>query len=396
MKLCVITFKPCWQGPNDAWYSDGGFPIQMAGISSLFDQTAMVVVGVEARSGGIPLPPQARIVPLREPRGQDFSRKLFLVGDLGYYLPALIKEIRAADVVHVPLPGDLPLLGLVTALAMRKRVLARYCGAWDVSSTAMNRVSKGLMRWFAGGRNVMLATGISQTQAAPNVHWNQTSVITRAEITSNIPDLERPLSSPPRLACVGRLSPEKGIDDLLAAMALLAKAPGADSAKLPRLTLIGDGPQRAALEQQAANLGLNSLVTFAGQQNRAELLALLNQHDVLVAPSLTEALGKARLDAMACGLPVITTPVGFGAEILGAAGERGWLVPLNDPARLAQAIGEAIAPGRDWPALRRRCRSFAERYTLEEWIEKIGAICAQQWGMPLSQAQPLRPRLTEY
>ena len=105
--------------------------------------------------------------------------------------------------------------------------------------------------------------------------------------------------------------------------------------------------------------------------------------DVCVLPSLTESFCKARLDAMLCGVPVLTTPVGFGREIVGQDDQRGWIVPAADPAAIAKVLQRLAADARDWPALRRRCRAYVEERTLERWVGRIGAICSSQWNLEL-------------
>ena len=97
------------------------------------------------------------------PKGEDFFRKIFVAFLLPYYLAKIGSALSRADIIHVPLPGDISLLGLLwTALALRKRLIARYGGSWETTrvTTLMNRMTKGIMRRFAGGRNVMIATGM--------------------------------------------------------------------------------------------------------------------------------------------------------------------------------------------------------------------------------------------
>jgi glycosyltransferase involved in cell wall biosynthesis len=176
------------------------------------------------------------------------------------------------------------------------------------------------------------------------------------------------------------------VDVLVEAMARLREARSADT--MPRLTLVGDGPQRAALERLVAERGCDDVITFAGQLDRGQLVDVLARTDVCVLPSLTESFCKARLDAMMCGVPVVTTEVGFGREIVGDDGERGWVVPSGDAAALAGAIAQACDAPLDWPALRRRCRRFTEKYTVEAWAAQIERICTAQWGRPLRDTRP--------
>ncbi len=86
---------------------------------------------------------------------------------------------------------------------------------------------------------------------------------------------------------------------------------------------------------------------------------------------------------MLCGTPVLTTEVGFGHELVGLEGERGWIVPSGDSAAIAQTIRRLIEEPRDWVSLRRRCRSFAERFTLEGWAREIARISTAQWKAEL-------------
>ncbi|MBX6332318.1 MAG: glycosyltransferase [Gemmatimonadaceae bacterium] len=362
--------------------SSGGFPIQMAGIAALFDEVELVVVRGETKAGGIPLPSYASVTALRPPRGHDFRRKLSVAARLPYYVRTLAAHFRRADVVHVPLPGDIPLIGLVLALLMRKRVIARYGGSWDTNTqtTVMNRLTRALMRRVAGGRNVMLATGDGTEPPAPRMAWIFSTALTRAELDRTPACVDRGVSMPPRLVFIGRLSPEKGVATLLRSLARLA---GAGVAPLPHVTIIGDGAERGALAALARELGCEHAVIFAGQLAREPLSAALARADLCVQPSLTEGFSKAWLDAMAHGLPVIASEVGAARAVIGGDGERGWLVPPGDEAALAATLEHVLTAAIDWPALRRRCRAYAERRTLEAWTQRIGEQCARQWAWTL-------------
>lgn len=392
-RVCAVSFKPCWQDENGRWLSSGGFPLQMGGIASLFDEMVLVIVraepGAVPAAGGIPLPAGARVIALREPRGTDARRKLSVAARLPYYLWKIGASMRGSDVVHVPLPGDIPLLALALALLLRKRTIVRYGGSWPMNSqtTAMDRFTKSCMRRFAGGRNVMLATGGGSGEPAPGMTWIFSTALSSAELERVVPVLDRRLCPVPRLIYVGRLSPEKGVATLLRALALLAR----DGFRpMPQLTLAGDGPERAALEALARELGCESLVTFAGQLERSALSCALARADLCVQPSLTEGFSKAWLDALAHGVPVLASDVGAARVVVGDDDERGWLVPPGDADALAAALRRVLTASIDWPALRARCRAHVEGMTLEEWSRAIGERCAGQWGWMLANGR-LRP-----
>ena len=385
-RVCVVSSKQCWQDASGAWLSSGGFPLQMSAIASLFDHmTLFVMRRDEPGEGGIPLPP-ADVVVLRKARGKDLRRKLSVLAHLPEYLSVIARHVRQADAVHVPPPGDIPFLGMLVGLSLRRRLLVRYCGSWASTrrTTAMNRVTRALMRLFAGGRNVMLATGESERAPAPGVRWIFSTSLSAAELAETSPRTQNGLSSPPRIAYVGRLSPEKGVVNLLEAVAALERE---GFAPLPRVEILGDGPERRALERRLAALGQGERIRFLGQLNRRELSDRLAQADFCVQPSLSEGYSKAWLDAFSHGLPVLGSEAGAARRVIGEEGERGWLAPPGDLERLQEKLRMVLREPRDWAALRGRCRAFAEGRTLEAWARQIGEICASQWRVDLREGK---------
>jgi len=132
----------------------------------------------------------------------------------------------------------------------------------------------------------------------------------------------------------GRLMPVKGHGVLLDAMAKLLH----NSLDIV-LLLVGDGPLRQTLENQAATLGLSDRVRFAGWRNDA--VRLIAGMDIFVMPSLSETFGIALVEAMALGKPVVASAVGGMSEII-SSGEIGVLVPPNDSLALARAIENLV------------------------------------------------------
>jgi glycosyltransferase involved in cell wall biosynthesis len=133
-----------------------------------------------------------------------------------------------------------------------------------------------------------------------------------------------------RIACVGRLIFNKGPQFLIeAAPQILRAHPKAE------FVLVGDGPLRASLEERARRLNIGHRVNFLG--TRSDVAAILQGCDVLVRPSLLEGMPLAVLEAMACGLPVVATPVSGTAELV-RGGENGLLVRPAQPDDLAAAV----------------------------------------------------------
>ena len=378
MKVCAVSLKECWREADGRWHSTGGFPAQMAGIRSLFDEMDLVVVESFRRSGGTALPEAAQVTPLRPLPGEGLRRKLAVLRRLPYYWTTIAGRVRKSDVVHVPMPGDIPLVAMFVALVARKPLLVRYGGSWELTgiTTFMNRFTRACLRRFAGGRNVMLVTGDGAGAPSARMHWIFSTALSRRELAAITCDLNRGLSSPPRLVYAGRLSVEKGVGHLLHALAGLKS--NAFNIR-PTLWIAGDGPERRNLEVLATKLGCATHVNFCGQLSRRELSELLAQSDVCVQPSLSEGFSKAWLDAMAHGLPVIGSAMGAAKAVIGGDGERGWLVRPGDEQDLASTLRRVLHGPVDWPALRARCRAYTEGRTLEAWSEEIGRICAAQW-----------------
>ena len=157
------------------------------------------------------------------------------------------------------------------------------------------------------------------------------------------------------------LEPVKGLDVLLRAAARLASEdPGL------RFAIFGDGPERGRLESLAAQLGIADRVDFPGYVAKAEALGRLA---VFVVSSYVESGPLTLLEAMAAGVPVVSTKVGAVSEIVTPGTAQ--LVPIQDDAALAEAIAGLIAD----PALRKRQARAARERVLDRFTMKA---CAEE------------------
>jgi len=134
------------------------------------------------------------------------------------------------------------------------------------------------------------------------------------------------------LGVAGRLTEQKALEDTLAALA-----------RVPRVALLvlGDGPERAALERRAAQLDLSDRVRFLGAGTRDDVMVLFRAVDAALLTSAWENLPHTLLEALAAGTPVIATAVGGIPEVV-RDGENGLLVPPRDVAAAASAIDRLV------------------------------------------------------
>lgn len=142
----------------------------------------------------------------------------------------------------------------------------------------------------------------------------------------------RPIGKPPRVLMVARLSPEKGHLVLLEAVKLLR-----DRGRRVEVELVGPGEFRDSLERAVKSLGIEDRVQFLGACSPSEINAALRSTDVFVLPSFAEGLPVALMEAMAVGVPVVTTYISGIPELV-IDGWTGMVVPAGRADLLASAI----------------------------------------------------------
>jgi glycosyltransferase involved in cell wall biosynthesis len=137
------------------------------------------------------------------------------------------------------------------------------------------------------------------------------------------------------IGTVSRLSREKGLHHLIDAVA------SSELRKAATVRIAGEGPERARLEAQVRERGLEGVVEFAGWLDYDDVPAFLRSLDIFVLPSLFEGFGVAAVEASAAGLPVVASQVQGLPDVV-IDGETGILFPPADPAALARAIGNLL------------------------------------------------------
>ena len=280
-----------------------------------------------------------------------FSRKLSYWASYGLRLLALAATVRrlrraglGADVIHAH-------VYTAGAVAVAVRRLVRVPVVISEHSTAFTRrtldrgTEKRARYAFARADRVL---PVSECLRQAIEAYDMTG---RFEVVSNAvdPAIFHPdagsaaeaggMSTPRRLLFVGGLEPteHKGFPTLARALAYVAKT-------RPdwRLDVVGDGPSRAASEELIGTLDLADRVVFLGYRPKPEIAELMRGADAFVLPSRFETQGVVLLEAMMCGLPIVSTTAGAIPEVVPP--DAGILVSPDDDAALAGAI-EAVLWG---------------------------------------------------
>ena len=234
-----------------------------------------------------------------------------------------------------------------------RRLLARLCDAFVAVSPETAEVARVLDR-VREPRLVTIANGIDVGAFARDP-------AARARVRAELGVGDACL-----VGTVARLAPEKNHVGLVAAMAPLL-GPSV------HLAIVGDGPERAAIERAIAP-ALRPFVHLTGA--RHDVPALLSAFDLFALSSTTEGLPLAVPEAMAAGLPVVATAVGGLPSVL-REGITGLLVPAGDEAALGRALGALIADPARRERLGRAARDdAAARFSLARVVDAYEALYA--------------------
>jgi len=174
------------------------------------------------------------------------------------------------------------------------------------------------------------------------------------------------------IVSVGRLSAEKDQRTLLRAMMLLPPD------RPWRLAIVGDGPDRAALEGFVRSSRLEQRVAFIGRV--ADPFAWMRKARLLVCSSIFEGLGNSIIEALACGTPVVATDCPYGPREILQGGRCGVLTPVGDPAALAGAISAALDQPPDRQSLMRRGLDYTAARAAARFLEIVDEIAPMSPG----------------
>jgi glycosyltransferase involved in cell wall biosynthesis len=247
-----------------------------------------------------------------------------------YYVWKLARLLRALSIDVVHTHSYLPNLygGLAARLAGVPAVVTSEHGTNPWKTSAHHWVERAVISRFADRRICVSKEILRIRQEVDRIPATKLTYIPNGtEIDAN------PTSPPPGrfvFGTLGRLVVQKDYGTLIKAMGVLR-----DRGWAAELYVVGDGPERANLESEIADLGLASVIHITGMQS--DTRAWLSRFHAFVMCSIREGQPMALLEAMACGLPIVATRVGAIPETI-ASGSEGLLVEPGDFEGLASAM----------------------------------------------------------
>jgi glycosyltransferase involved in cell wall biosynthesis/O-antigen/teichoic acid export membrane protein len=312
----------------------------------------------------------------------------------------LVRQRNSYDVILVQGVKAVLIPTLLAAWLLRKRCIAKVDAIAELEqeltpeSLAQMKLSKGaaIVRLWARLRDALLrrahaTVAISaEIEAALARRVGPTCVVripNGLELPNSfIPDgarsqLRRRLALPDGLLaiCTGRLSRAKGLPMLLEVWSRIAR----EHAEA-HLVLVGSGNRsfdgcEQELRDYVRSARLETRVTLTGHvENVCEYLQAC---DLFVSCSESEGFGLSLVEAMAAGLPCVSTSVGVAPEVIHDRHE-GWLVPVRDPAALSAALREAIAQRASFPAIGAAARrAVTNRFDIDEVARRYLHLCSE-------------------
>jgi glycosyltransferase involved in cell wall biosynthesis len=394
MTLTIVWHKPYWSSPESpSGFASrgclghpgfGGLPREVEALSQFFDSTRIVGPYSKIRHplGEIPIAGKnVSLVALtwlpRSPWLTWLVLPLWLVRN-GF---TLMREVARADGVFAFVPSPIGFLGLILALAFRKPLLTRQLNRWS-EPRVLWRLERAFLERIAGGKNVVFATGCydeAPSSRNPAIRWLFVTAIPERELTS-IPRRSAPY--PVRLILLGREVNTRETVTVLRALALLSR-------QFPNIELdaVGDSGTLSRINHVATELNLLDRVTLHGSASRERVVELLrNAHVFCCLPAAeTEHFRQALHEALACGLPIVTTRT----EIAPMLARKGCAIMLDEetPEALAAVVMACLSDSARYHTMSAAAVRTAQEYSLEQWCDRVRSVLEEAWGPLQSESR---------
>lgn len=302
------------------------------------------------------------------------SLGIFFSMPVSLSFPFLLRRLsKHADVLHVHLPFP---LGVISYFLVRPK--GRLVLWWHSDIVRQKRVMPFyrplLRRFLEKADKIIVASPEHVENSAHLPDFKEKCEVVPFGIDTHSFELNDGVRSKVEEICskygpnivlfVGRLIYYKGVEYLIRAMKDVEG----------KLLIVGEGPLESQLRSQAAKLGIEDMIAFAGRVPDRDMPAYYHSCDVFVLPSIarSEAFGIVQLEAMACGKPVVNTNLPTAVPRVSRNGETGITVPPADSAALSGAINRLLADS----DLRQTCganarRRVEEHFSISRMIEDV-------------------------
>jgi glycosyltransferase involved in cell wall biosynthesis len=382
--LLVFSHKLCWPSDKSSigYATDGGFVFHMQALASLFDRVKIIVPvkkNGHQNQGEIPfVDERIVIVPVEDIEAKGIKRKLKLIPWIFKNLRCFVKEIKASDAIHVPIPSDMGSIGMFLTHYLKKPLFIRYCGNWNVTNTLAEKFWKSFLEKIAGDRNLVLATGGGNSLPSknnPHIKWIFSTSLTQQEIERlgklrKLPGKKEKI----KLLTVGRQNFGKGTDMVIEALSHLKEVEDYEF----ELHVLGDGPALGYFKDLALKYDSNDAVVFHGKQNHNYVINQMLDAHLFCFITKSEGFPKVILEAMASGLPSITSNVSV-LPFLIEENHAGIAIKNQSGEELANSITSLINNSGIYQQMSKNAIQTAKQYTLENWADEIGEHLNKAW-----------------
>lgn len=391
MRLTVFSHKKIWTSKNTplGYATDGGFAFHMKALSSIFNETILVLplINNSSTNGEIEFDGKnIKISIVENIKGSEFVRKIRFPFWLFANMSTLMKSIYSSDAIHVPIPSDLGLIPMLIADFLKKPLYVRHCGNWLKPSTSTEKFLKWYMQRRAGHEKLMLATGGSSNPPSAknqNIKWIFSSSLWEEELEGLRKKRQNKFNSEHKekfkIVIAARQNSNKGTEEVIRSLPLLG-----EYKKNVTFTVIGDGNRLEFLKNLTIDLDCTNEVIFTGKLTHDELLNELLAADIFCYPtSASEGFPKVVLEAMASGLPVLATPVSVIPILLNKG--CGIILDSKEPEYIANKILECMRSPDLLTQMGLRAQEVASEFTLEKWRNTIRENMEISWGTKMPE-----------
>ncbi len=235
----------------------------------------------------------------------------------------------------------------------------------------LNRLFKPLIKYIWVNADKVIANSESAKKLALKTLEEKAVIVILNGVDGEFfcPPRAREMKKALKILYAGRLDPQKGLNWLLDAVAVLYE-------RFPAsffVEIVGDGPQKQRLRKKSAGLRIPEKIVFSGWIPRKDLLEKYQYADIFVTPSFDESMPNAVLEAMACGLPIVASDIPAHKALI-EPGRNGFLIPAGNSGLLAGALIDLL---RDESLRIRMSRENVQKAKCYRWEDICRHIFAQ-------------------